>query len=69
LSVPGLLVSGDDDPYCSPEVAEDLAAIWGVPRIGVGPFGHLNSASGLGRWGTGRDLLTAFTAGLGPALS
>ena len=28
------------------------------------PLGHINSASGLGRWGDGRALLTAFTAGL-----
>jgi predicted alpha/beta hydrolase family esterase len=65
LSVPGLLVSADNDPYCRTEVAEELAVSWGVPRIGVGPLGHLNSASGLGRWDAGRDLLTAFTAGLG----
>jgi predicted alpha/beta hydrolase family esterase len=65
LELPGLMVSSDNDPYCAPQVAEQLAVDWGVPRIGVGQLGHINSSSGLGRWDFGRALLTAFTAGLG----
>jgi uncharacterized protein len=60
----GLIVSSDDDPYCSTAVAGRLATAWGLPRVSAGPGGHLNSASGLGRWDTGHALLTAFTAGL-----
>ena len=44
-----------------------MAAAWGSPRIDVGPLGHINSGSGLGRWDQGFDLLTAFVAGLGLA--
>jgi predicted alpha/beta hydrolase family esterase len=31
LPVPGLLVSADNDPYCTPDVAEQLASAWGCP--------------------------------------
>jgi uncharacterized protein len=64
LELPGLMVFSDNDPYCAPQAAEQLAADWGVPRIGVGQLGHINSSSGIGRWDFGRALLTAFTAGL-----
>ena len=50
--------------FCTLERAEQLARGWGLPLISVGPLGHINSASGLGRWEDGRALLTAFTAGL-----
>lgn len=63
LELPGLMVSNDNDPYCAPQVAEQLATDWGIPRIGLGRLGHINSSSGIGRW-DGRALLTAFTAGL-----
>ncbi|MGW0200875.1 RBBP9/YdeN family alpha/beta hydrolase [Nonomuraea sp. NPDC003201] len=57
LHVPGLVVSSDDDPYCSPEVASRLAAGWRLHHVSVGSAGHINSASGLGRWDSGRELL------------
>ena len=60
---PGLVVSSDNDQFCTPERAEQLARGWGLPLISVGPVGHINSASDLGRW-EDAALLTAFTAGL-----
>jgi uncharacterized protein len=60
----GLIVSSDDDPYCSGDVAGRLATTWALSRVSAGPVGHINSASRLGRWDTGHALLTAFTAGL-----
>jgi predicted alpha/beta hydrolase family esterase len=65
LTVPGLVVSSDDDPYCTPQAAQRLAAGWGAGLVSIGPAGHVNAASGLGAWETGRALLDAFTAGLG----
>ncbi|MFD0850626.1 RBBP9/YdeN family alpha/beta hydrolase [Actinomadura adrarensis] len=63
LHVPGLVISSDDDPYCSPTAAQRLTADWQLDRISIGLAGHINSASRLGRWDSGRALLTAFIAG------
>ena len=65
LDVPGLVVSSDDDPYCTPQAAQRLAAEWSTGHISIGLAGHINVASGLGAWESGRALLHAFTAGLG----
>jgi len=65
LERPGLLVTSDDDPYCSPQQSAVFADTWRIPQVSVGAHGHLNSASGLGEWREGRNLLTAFTAGMG----
>lgn len=65
LTVPGLVVTSDDDPYCTPEAAERLAAAWTARRVSVGTAGHINAASRLGAWSSGRALLAAFIAGLG----
>lgn len=64
LTAPALVVSSDDDPYCTPESARRLAAGWGAGHVSVGAAGHINTASGVGTWEAGRALLTAFTAGL-----
>lgn len=51
------VVASADDPYCRVETARALAAAWGSSLHEVGAHGHLNSASGLGDWPTGQDLL------------
>jgi predicted alpha/beta hydrolase family esterase len=63
LDVPGLVISSDDDPYCTTDAAERLASGWHLDRVSVGRAGHINSASRLAHWDLGRALLTAFTAG------
>ncbi len=63
--VPALVVASDDDPYCSRAASQGLARRWGASWLSVGPFGHLNVASGVARWDEGRHLLTAFVAGTG----
>jgi len=65
LNAPGLVVSSDDDPYCTVNAAEHLASGWHLAHVSVGRVGHISSASRLGRWDLGRALLTAFTAGTG----
>ena len=65
LPVPGLVVSSDDDPYCTARAAQCLAAQWQAGHVSIGLAGHINVASGLGTWQSGRALLRAFTAGIG----
>ena len=65
LPVPGLLVASESDPYCALPAAESIAAAWNVPVVCAGELAHINEKSGVGYWQQGRDLLTAFTAGLG----
>lgn len=64
LPVPTLVISSSDDPYCDPKVSHHLATAWGATRIDLGPNGHINSASGLGDWEHGQQLLLAFVTGL-----
>jgi uncharacterized protein len=67
LEVPGLMVISDNDPYCTAAAALRLAADWKLACVSAGAAGHLNGASGVGRWSFGQALLTAFTAGTGKA--
>ncbi len=61
LPCPALLISSLDDPYASPEYSKQLALNWGSQHITVGRKGHINN---VGDWPEGRNLLTAFRAGL-----
>ncbi|NUR60235.1 MAG: alpha/beta hydrolase [Catenulispora sp.] len=69
LSVPALLVSSDDDPYCDPGTAQRLATAWQAGHVSIGDAGHINAASGLAAWDAGQSLLTAFVAGTANGLS
>lgn len=62
LPCPAILVGSSNDPYCTEETAADLAARWSARWHLAGKCGHINSASGLGSWPQGRDLLASLTA-------
>jgi hypothetical protein len=55
-----LLVSSQNDPFCSPERAEQLASDWGSEHWDLGPKGHINADSGLGDWPEGHRRFTDF---------
>ncbi|MEV0096824.1 alpha/beta fold hydrolase [Streptomyces sp. NPDC050738] len=59
LPCPALVVGSTNDPYCTPEAAVDFAARWEARWHLSGAFGHINSASGLGAWPHGRELLVS----------
>lgn len=61
-TVPALLISSTDDPYCTPTVAARLAARWQADHVDVGPYRHLNEASDLGSWERGRALVQDFVS-------
>jgi uncharacterized protein len=44
------MIASRDDPYGSLDHARTCAAAWGAELVELGPFGHLNAASGLGDW-------------------
>ncbi|PSM45059.1 alpha/beta hydrolase [Streptomyces dioscori] len=52
-----LLVASDDDPYCDPAASAAFAREWRAPSHFVENHGHINSASGLGDWPAGQELL------------
>lgn len=52
-----LLLSSQDDPYCSVARARSFASAWGSAFIDCGPCGHINADSGLGDWPQGRRLV------------
>lgn len=64
LAVPALTVLSSNDAYITLPVARRLAQDWGARTIVAGALGHINTASNVGPWKQGRDLLEAFTAGL-----
>lgn len=57
LPFPSILVGSQDDPWMAADRARSLAAAWGSLYVDAGPAGHINAASGLGRWPAGQDLL------------
>ncbi|MFC9324367.1 RBBP9/YdeN family alpha/beta hydrolase [Kitasatospora sp. NPDC057015] len=61
LPFPSVVVAASDDPWCSPERSRQFADSWGSRYVGLGPYGHLNAASGLGSWPEGRALLDELT--------
>ena len=50
LPFPTVVISSDNDPFCSLARAEGFAKAWGSDFISAGPCGHLNADSGLGDW-------------------
>lgn len=64
LPFPALVAASRDDPWCTLERARALAAAWGATFVDLGARGHVNSASNLGTWPEGRELLRSLCARL-----
>jgi uncharacterized protein len=62
LPFPSMLVASENDPYLPLPIAIRLAASWKAQFVNVGEKGHINVASGHGRWEEGLALLSAFMA-------
>jgi predicted alpha/beta hydrolase family esterase len=60
LPIPAIVLSSSDDPYCSPDRAADIAAVWGAQLVELGARGHVNVESGFGEWPEGLQLLEDF---------
>ncbi|MBI1291879.1 hypothetical protein GC173_11640 [bacterium] len=60
LPFPSMLVASRNDPYLKFARAEALANRWGSGLIDLGEAGHVNVASGFGRWTDGYALASGF---------
>jgi predicted alpha/beta hydrolase family esterase len=56
LPFPTLVVASRDDIYMARDKARDLAAAWRAQFLDIGNVGHINVASGFGRWVRGYEL-------------
>lgn len=56
LPFPALVVTSRDDVYMRLDKAVLLARDWQAPLIDMGHAGHINVASGFGRWSKGYEL-------------
>lgn len=57
LPFPSVLVGSQNDPYCTPARAQQMAQDWGSTYVDLGPAGHINTASALDDWPQGHALL------------
>ncbi|HEY2896818.1 MAG TPA: alpha/beta hydrolase, partial [Gemmatimonadaceae bacterium] len=58
LPFPSTVVASANDEYVTLERARSFANSWGSTFVGIGDAGHINSASSLGDWPRGRELLS-----------
>jgi uncharacterized protein len=56
LPFPSVVVASRNDPYMPWTKTQEHAGIWGVGIIDLGYAGHINVASGFGRWPEGYAL-------------
>lgn len=54
-----IVVASEDDPYGSPAQARHCAQQLGARFVNIGYAGHINTASGLGDWPQGFELLSS----------
>jgi predicted alpha/beta hydrolase family esterase len=52
-----MVISSQNDPYCSVARAQFFAKAWGSELINAGSQGHLNADSLLGDWPEGHSFL------------
>ncbi|MEE9375820.1 MAG: alpha/beta hydrolase [Rhizobiaceae bacterium] len=60
LPFPSLVIASTDDPFCSPNVAQDMAKVWGSEFVSANENGHINSESGHGPWPDGLMVFANF---------
>ena len=66
LPFPSVTIASRNDPYCSFEVAEEMAGDWGSLLMDAGEAGHLNAESGHGPWPEGTMAFATFLSKLQP---
>lgn len=62
LPFPSIVVMSEDDPFATSARSRALASAWGSRLVSAGAAGHLNTATGLGAWPAGLELLEQLLA-------
>lgn len=57
LPFPSIVVASTDDYYVTLDRATKFATAWGSELINIGDAGHINVASGFGRWDAGLEIM------------
>jgi uncharacterized protein len=57
LPFPSIVVTSTNDYYVTPDRATQFASAWGSELVNIGEAGHINVASGLGKWAEGLEIL------------
>ncbi|MXN46629.1 alpha/beta fold hydrolase [Shinella kummerowiae] len=65
LPFPSLVVGSLNDPYMPVDRLRQTARAWGSDLVDIGDAGHINIASGFGRWTAGYDFLDLLKARAG----
>lgn len=60
LPFPAIVIASRNDPFCSIDVADDIAASWGAVFMDAGESGHINAESGFGPWPEGLMVFARF---------
>ena len=60
LSIPGVMVSSENDEWCAFSVAEKWAIRLGIPLINIGKKQHVCGSSEFETWEEGKKLLVSF---------
>jgi uncharacterized protein len=63
LPFPSTVVASRNDEYVSVDQARSYAEAWGSTFVDIGNAGHINSASQLGAWPAGYELLGILRSG------
>lgn len=56
LPFPSLIVASLNDPYMPIDTLRHISAHWGSGLVEIGAAGHINVASGFGRWAHGYEI-------------
>jgi len=64
LTFPSFTVASRNDPFCSYEKAEEMAACWGSFLVDAGESGHIDTESGFGPWPEGLMVFSKFMSRL-----
>ena len=57
------VISSTNDEYVTVDRARSFAQAWGREFVSIGDAGHINGASGYGRWTEGEQMLISLVAG------